>query len=134
MADRLTLDEARDIIDRAVEKGTEVGYNSCWAITDEGGNILSISRMDGAPAAAVPTARAKAYLAAVMKGPTGGFSERMHRVPERWAAYQQFLPSPASPAPAGCPSTRMAMSSVASPAAFRSEFPTRKCPRRTGKT
>ena len=76
MADRLTLDEARALIDRAVEKGIEVGYNSCWAITDEGGNVLSISRMDGAPAAAVPTARAKAYLAAVMKGPTGGFSER----------------------------------------------------------
>ncbi len=103
MADRLTLEEARAIIDRAVEKGTELGYNSCWAITDEGGNILSISRMDGAPAAAVPTARAKAYLAAVMKGPTGGFSERMHRVPERWSAYQQFLPQAGFPGPGGMP-------------------------------
>ena len=103
MADPLTLQEARDIIDKAIEKGTEVGYNSCWAITDEGGNVISISRMDGSPAAAAPTARAKAYLAAVMKGPTGGFSERMHRVPERWSAYQQFLPQAGFPGPGGMP-------------------------------
>ena len=103
MAESLTLKEAREIIDRAVQKGEEVGYKSSWAVTDEGGNIVSISRMDGVPAAATPTARAKAYLSAVMKAPTAGFSERMHRVPERWMAYMQFLPQSGFPGPGGMP-------------------------------
>ena len=103
MSDPISLQDARGIIDRAVEKGNEVGYASAWAVADEGGNVKSISRMDGAPAAAVATARAKAYLAAIMKAPTSGFAQRMNKVPERWLAYMQFLPQNGFPGPGGMP-------------------------------
>ena len=38
MSARLTLDEARAIIGRAVEKGSEVQWISAYAVVDEGGN------------------------------------------------------------------------------------------------
>ncbi len=104
---KLTLDEARDMINRAVEKGEEVGYSSAWAVTDEGGNIISMSRMDGAPPLAMATARAKAYLSAILKSPTGGFSERMNRAPVRWEAYLHRIMSEAAfPGPGGMPITK----------------------------
>ena len=65
MSAKLTLREAREIIKRALEKGREVGWISAYAVVDEGGNVISMSRADGAPAAAAVTARSKAYLAAV---------------------------------------------------------------------
>jgi len=49
MSVKLTLAEAREILGRAVEKSREVQWISAYAVADEGGNIISISRLDGAP-------------------------------------------------------------------------------------
>ena len=99
----LTLAEAREIIDRAVEKAGEYLQNGAFAVVDAAGNVISISKMDDAPAVAVGVARAKATLAAVMQGPTNGFADRMDQHPVRYMAYQEILPEKTFPGGGGAP-------------------------------
>ena len=103
MSANLTLHEAREILRRAVEKAKEVAWISAYAVVDEGGNVIAISRMDGAPAAAAALARSKAYLAAVTGRETGSFSTRMDSHPVRFDGYQSILPSPLFPGPGAMP-------------------------------
>ncbi len=99
----LTLDEARAMIDRAVEKCREQGVNTSFAVVDEGGNLVSLSRVDGAPAAAVGVAQAKAYLSAILQGSSGPFSERMEKLPMRYMGYLHILPRASFAGPGGMP-------------------------------
>lgn len=103
MSAKLTLQEAREILVRAVEKAREVGWVSAYAVVDEGGNVISISRVDGAPAAAAPMARSKAYLAAMTRRHTLPFSNRMDAHPVRFDGYQSILPRPLFPGPGSMP-------------------------------
>lgn len=103
MTAKLTLDEARAINRRAVEKGREVQWISSFAVVDEGGNVISISRADGAPAAAASLARSKAYLAAVTCRHTLAFADRMDEHPVRFHGYQSLLPRPLFAGPGAVP-------------------------------
>ena len=106
MSRPLTLGDARALIDRALEKAAEVRRLGAFVVVDEGGNVLSISRMDGAPAAGVDISRAKAYLAAVSKGPTRPFGDRMHEYFERWDGWRAIMPEHIFPGPGGMPIVR----------------------------
>jgi len=106
MADKLTLKEARDIIRRAIDKGKEVDWISTHAVCDEGGNLVSLSRADGAPQGAAPVARAKAYLAAVTGRPTVLFANRMDAHPLRYFGYRAILSRPVFPGPGAVPIVR----------------------------
>ena len=103
MSARLTLQEAREILARAVEKAPEVAWISAYAVVDEGGYVIAISRMDGAPAAAAAIARSKAYLAAVTGRDTSGYSTRMDAHPVRFHGYRDILPRPLFPGPGAMP-------------------------------
>ena len=103
MSAKLTLEEARAILKRAVEKSVELQWISAFVIVDEGGNVVSISRVDGAPASAVDIARSKAYIAAVTCRDTTAFADRMGAHPVRFAGFQQVLPQPLFPGPGGVP-------------------------------
>lgn len=100
---KLTLSEAKTILDRAVAKAVEVGWISAYAVVDEGGNLMALARVDGAPPGAAPLAWAKAYLAAVTGEMSMGFGTRMHVYMERFLAYQQILPRPIFPGPGAIP-------------------------------
>jgi uncharacterized protein GlcG (DUF336 family) len=106
MSGALTLEEAKEIIDRAIEKATELGRIESFVVVDEGGHVLSASCMDGAPPGSVPVARAKAYLVAMLKAPTAPFGDRMHVHLERFHAWQALLPEPIFPGPGGMPIVR----------------------------
>jgi uncharacterized protein GlcG (DUF336 family) len=99
----LTLAEARGYIDRALEKARELHQRGTFVVVDESGNVVSISRIEGAPVAGVGVSRAKAYMAATTQEPTAQFAERMHRFPERFSAYQAILPDHYFPGPGGMP-------------------------------
>jgi uncharacterized protein GlcG (DUF336 family) len=99
----LTLAEARAYIDRALEKARELGQRGTFVVVDEAGNVVSISRIEGAPLAGIGVSRAKAYAAAVTHEPTAQFSERMHRFPERFQSYETILPEHLFPGPGGMP-------------------------------
>jgi uncharacterized protein GlcG (DUF336 family) len=100
---RLTLAEARAIIDRAIEKARELNRAGTFVVVDAGGNVVSISRMEGGPAVGVGVSRAKAYLAAVTQGETGNFSARMEEHMARYEGYQRVTPYDIFPGPGGTP-------------------------------
>lgn len=99
----LTLAEAREMIDRAVSKATEYLQNGSFAVVDAAGNVVSISKMDDAPAAAADVARAKATLAAIMQSPTNTFADRMDQHPVRYMAYLRMLREDTFPGGGGVP-------------------------------
>src|SRR4029079_550918 len=94
MDEALTLQEARAILRRAVEKAKEVEWISAFVVVDVGGNLISMSKVDGAPAGAAAAARSKAYLAAVTCKKSQPFADRMDAHPTRDAAYQSLLSRP----------------------------------------
>ena len=102
----MTLREAREIIGRAVEKSLEVDWISAYAVADAGGNVVSISRLDGAPAAAVPLARSKAYLAALTGKTSMPFEQDVETHPVRFHGWQSVLPKPVFGGPGAVPIKR----------------------------
>ena len=103
MDQTLTLKEARAILKRAVEKAKEVEWISTYVVVDVGGNVISMSKVDGAPAGAAAAARSKAYLAAVTCKKSLPFAERMDAHPTRFDAYQRLLSRPVFPGPGAVP-------------------------------
>ena len=102
----LTLAEARAMIDRGVQLAGELKLAGAVAVVDAAGNVVSISRMEGAPPSSAGVARAKAFLAASMQQPTMTFSDRMDQHPVRFAAYSNILRDAAFPGAGGVPIMR----------------------------
>ena len=71
----LTLPEAQDAIARAQAKGTELGIRITVAVVDEGGLLVALSRMDGAPPLSPQIAEAKAVGAAMLYRDGAGLAE-----------------------------------------------------------
>lgn len=103
MDQTLTLEEARAILSRAVQKAKEVQWISTFVVVDVGGNLISMSKVDGAPAGSTSTARSKAYLAAVTGKKSQLFAQRMDAHPSRFSAYQSLLSHPVFPGPGAVP-------------------------------
>ena len=106
MEQKLTLREARSILRAAVEKGAEVGWISAYAIADAGGNIIAIQRADGAPAVAVPLAKAKARLAALRGDVSFSFEEEAESHPIRFYGHLLLSPRPLFGGPGATPIER----------------------------
>lgn len=62
----LNLEEAQDIIRRAQTKATELGIRVTVAVVDQGGLLVALARMDGAPPISPQVAEAKAVGAAML--------------------------------------------------------------------
>ncbi len=99
----LTLEEARGYIDRGLAKAKELRQCGSLAVCDAGGNIVSLSKMDYAPAAGVGVSRAKAFVAAVMQQRTLQFTERMNAAPERFVSYRDIFDGRGMPGGIGFP-------------------------------
>lgn len=62
----LKLDEAQDVIARAHSKARSLGIRVTVAVVDEGGLLIALGRMDGAPPLSPQVAEAKAVGAAML--------------------------------------------------------------------
>ena len=62
----LSLSEAQAAIGRAHEKAVEIGIRVTVAVVDEGGLLVALARMDGAPPLSPQVAEAKAVGAAML--------------------------------------------------------------------
>ena len=62
----LTFHEAEDLIHRAHAKAVELGIRVTVAVVDEGGFLITLARMDGAPPLSPQVAEAKAVGAAML--------------------------------------------------------------------
>ena len=69
---KLTLAGAQKILAGALARAEAMGVPQNVVITDEGGHLLAMARMDGAKPLSVLSAHAKAKTAASARAPTGG--------------------------------------------------------------
>lgn len=72
---KLTAAGARKILDAAMAEAEAMGQPQCIAVVDDGGNLLTFARMDGAFALSADTAIAKAVTSAIYREPTGNIPE-----------------------------------------------------------
>ena len=75
---KLSHPEARGFVRRAVEKTEDLCQRGAYVAVDEGGVVVSASRMDGTGSFAIPLCRAKAYAAAVNREPSANIYDRTH--------------------------------------------------------
>ncbi len=72
---RLSIDDARVLIEGAEEKSREIGIPMCSAVTDEAGNLLAFTRMDGAKISSIDIAMSKAFTGAAAKKGTHEYNQ-----------------------------------------------------------
>lgn len=72
---RLSIDDARVLIEGAEEKSREIGVPMCSAVTDEAGNLIAFTRMDGAKISSISIAMDKAFTGAAAKKGTHEYNQ-----------------------------------------------------------
>ena len=72
---RLSINDARVLIEGAEEKSREIGVPMCSAVTDEAGNLIAFTRMDGAKISSISIAMDKAFTAAAAKKGTHDYNQ-----------------------------------------------------------
>lgn len=70
---RLSLADARFLIEGARNKADEIGVPMCIAVTDESGQLIAFERMDGGKITSTIIAQDKAYTAAGAKRTTESY-------------------------------------------------------------
>ncbi|MBB6645304.1 GlcG/HbpS family heme-binding protein [Halobellus ruber] len=75
MVDRVTLDEAKELIAAAEEKANEIDNPMVITVANDEGNLVAQHRMDGAWLASVSISRNKAYTSAALDMPTHELAE-----------------------------------------------------------
>lgn len=73
----LSLADAKQITAAATEKAKAEGWNVVIVILDDGGNMISLQRMDGVQVGSIEVAQAKAKSAVFFKRPTKVFEDAM---------------------------------------------------------
>ena len=74
--EQLKLDEAMRMISASVQKAEELGIRVCISILDPRGDIIAVTRMDGALWRTVPISQGKAAASAAWDMPSGDFKDR----------------------------------------------------------
>jgi len=67
---RLSLSDAKHLIDGAKNMANEIGVSMCIAIVDESGNLIAFDRMDGGKVTSITIAQDKAFTAAAARKAT----------------------------------------------------------------
>lgn len=73
---RLSIEDARLLLEGAARKSAEIGVPMCTAICDESGMLLAFEREDGGKPTSVSIAIDKAFTAAGARRPTRFYGER----------------------------------------------------------
>ena len=74
--EQLKLDEAMRMISASVQKAEELGIRVCISILDPRGDIIAVTRMDGALWRTVPISQGKAAASAAWDMPSGDLKDR----------------------------------------------------------
>lgn len=72
---RLSIDDARILIDGARAKATEIGVPMCIAVADESGNLILFERMDGGKIHSITVAQDKAFTGGAARKATHAYNE-----------------------------------------------------------
>jgi len=93
----VTQDEARGSVVAAIKQASALGIRVSVAVVDEGGYLIELSRMDGAPALSPQIAEAKAAGAAVMGRPGDVLADNYEKRPGFFAAASSLARRPLVP-------------------------------------
>ena len=100
----ITLDEARALIARAIDKAAHVGVRGGFAVVGGTGVLVSASRMDHGGAGGIARARSKAWISATQQIPSTEHHVRMATLPAPIAAgFVACSPEAAFPGAGGMP-------------------------------
>ena len=72
---RISNNEAKLMIAAAEKKSAKIGIPMCIAVTDEAGNLIEFSRMDGGKVSSISISIDKAFTAAAAKNATSFYNE-----------------------------------------------------------
>jgi uncharacterized protein GlcG (DUF336 family) len=72
---RLSIEDARILIDAAVAASDQIGIPMCIAVADESGNLLAFERMDGGKISSISIAIDKAFTGAAARKPTHVYNQ-----------------------------------------------------------
>ena len=72
---RLSIEDARTLIEGARKKADEIGVPMCIAITDDSGNLIAFERMNGGKAHSIHVATDKAFTAGAARKATHEYNE-----------------------------------------------------------
>jgi uncharacterized protein GlcG (DUF336 family) len=72
---RLSLEEARILIEGAKQKSAEMGIPMCIAVCDESGHLIHFERMDGGKISSISIAIDKAFTGAVARKGTHVYNQ-----------------------------------------------------------
>lgn len=75
MVPKLTLEDARIMMQAAEKKAAEIGVDMDIAVTDDGGNLMMFHRMDNARVTSIDIAINKAFTAAAARKSTRAYGE-----------------------------------------------------------
>jgi uncharacterized protein GlcG (DUF336 family) len=75
MAEKISLETAKQLIDAAEQKADEIGVPSVITVANPDGNLIAQHRMDDAWLASVNISRNKAYTSAALEMPTHELAE-----------------------------------------------------------
>ena len=72
---KLTLEDAKKMMDGAINKAIEIGVDMDIAVTDDNGSLLMFHRMDGGRITSIDVAISKAFTAAAARKSTRAYGE-----------------------------------------------------------
>ncbi len=72
---RLSIDEAKILVEGATRKSNEMGIPMCIAVCDESGHLIAFDRMDGGKVSSISIAVDKAFTAAVARNGTHVYNQ-----------------------------------------------------------
>lgn len=72
---RLSISEAKVLIEGATKKSDDMGIPMCIAVCDESGHMIGFDRMDGGKISSISIAIDKAFTSAVARKPTHVYND-----------------------------------------------------------
>ncbi|WP_159911406.1 heme-binding protein [Pantoea sp. 18069] len=105
--DLITLNEARNVIARAVAKTEALRQSGCFVVADLSGDPVAVRRMDATGGGAYDIVRGKALGSALLSEASSSFATRILKFPPQiFAAYQQLMRSQPFPGAGAVPLLR----------------------------
>jgi len=72
---RLSVEDARLLIEGASKKATEIGVPMCIAVSDDSGNLIAFERMDTAKAHSIQISQDKAFTSGASRKATSDYNK-----------------------------------------------------------
>jgi len=102
----LSLEDANKVVANAHAYAAQIGVSVTAAVVDEGGHLIAMGRMDGAPPLSPQIAEAKALGAAMLLRDGGSLQKMAEDRPGFFSAVDRLVRLPLIPGPGSVPITR----------------------------